>query len=155
MEERETNRAPEEVGVEVQIDETGNAQEPGCEESAGAHIRLGRKGELAAQRFLQNMGYEILETNWSCLAGEVDVIVRDECSIHFVEVKTRRGVGKGFPVEAVTPEKRRKYERIAELYLQHFEPIDCSVHFDIISILVLDEHRGFLKMYANAFGFDG
>ena len=112
---------------------------------------IGRRGEEAACNFLMRNGYDILERNWTCPAGEVDIIAATTCSLHFVEVKTRRGTGRGFPEEAVDAEKRQRYERIAECYLSQYEETDISIHFDIIGILVNAPDRAFLRFHKDAF----
>lgn len=113
---------------------------------------LGRRGEKAAARFLKRRGYEILETNWTCFAGEADIIARDGDTLCFIEVKTRSQVNKGFPSEAVDARKREKYERIAACYLKDYDICDIRVRFDVISILVLSKDRAFLRFHINAFG---
>ena len=77
------------------------------------HIELGKKGERAAAAFLDRRGYEILERNYVCFAGEADIIAMDGEVLVFVEVKTRKDNQRGFPSEAVTKNKREKYEMIA------------------------------------------
>ncbi len=113
---------------------------------------LGRRGEAAAVQFLKRRGLEILDTNWTCYAGEADIVALDEGVLCFIEVKTRSQVDKGFPAEAVDEKKRDKYERIAACYLQTYDHNDMRVRFDVISILVLSEHRAFLRFHVNAFG---
>lgn len=113
---------------------------------------LGRRGERAAAHFLEQRGYEILEMNWTCFAGEADIIARTDETLCFIEVKTRSHLEKGFPAEAVDARKRSKYERIAACYLQLCDFCDIRVRFDVISILVLSEHRAFLRFHINAFG---
>ena len=115
---------------------------------------LGKMGEDAACKFLRHTGFDIVDRNWSCIAGEVDIVAKDDVSIHFVEVKTRRGSGKGFPEEAVNAEKRRRYERIAECYLAQCPYTDISVHFDIIGVLVFPAGTGFIRYHLNAFAQD-
>lgn len=112
---------------------------------------LGLRGERAAARYLEYRGYEILERNWSCFAGEADVIAFDGDTLCFIEVKTRRGLDKGFPAEAVTRAKRTRYESIAACYLRDHHYCDIAVRFDIISLVVLDDHRAFLRLHTNAF----
>lgn len=94
--------------------EEGPFPEPTPEER---DLPLGKRGELAAVRFLSRKGYEILETNWTCVAGEADIVALEEDTLCFVEVKTRSNVEKGFPAEAVDAKKRDRYERIAACYL--------------------------------------
>ena len=62
---------------------------------------LGARGEEVAVDFLRRRGFSILERNWTCFAGEADIIALDDEAIHFIEVKTRRGDGSGFAAEAV------------------------------------------------------
>lgn len=113
---------------------------------------LGARGELAAARFLKRRGYEILERNWTCIAGEADIIARSGNYLCFIEVKTRTGTAKGFPAEAVDSRKRDKYERIAACYLQDCNEDEVRVRFDVISIIVLSENHAFLRFHKNAFG---
>jgi putative endonuclease len=71
-----------------------------------------------------------------------------------VEVKTRRGTGHGFPSEAVNAQKRRRYECIAELYLESHDVADVHVSFDVVSILVQSRDRAYLRYHENAFARD-
>ena len=112
---------------------------------------LGRRGEQAAARYLKLMGYEILEMNWKCPAGEADIIAREGCTVVFVEVKTRSNFKKGFPSEAVTPEKRARYEKIACWYMRNYEYADIPMRFDIIALVVLAKDRAAIRHYRNAF----
>lgn len=123
--------------------------------SKGEHnIDLGRRGEDAAARFLDRHGYEIVERNWTCAAGEADIIVRDGDAVVFVEVKTRSSCDCGFPSEAVNAEKRERYERIAALFLQGYDVVDVPVRFDIVSIVVLEPDRAMIRHHINAFGVE-
>ncbi|MGI6591406.1 MAG: YraN family protein [Eggerthellaceae bacterium] len=134
------------------VSEASHASE-GTSTSSGFHNKeLGRRGEEAAAKFLERKGMEILERNWTCGAGEADIIAReDDAILHFVEVKTRSGIEKGFPSEAVTPKKRERYERIALAYLAQGDMRDVSVVFDIISIVATGKNRAFLRYHRNAF----
>ncbi|MDO4532962.1 MAG: YraN family protein [Coriobacteriia bacterium] len=118
------------------------------------HIELGKRGERAARAFLERHGLDILDTNWACPAGEVDIVAWDGYALRFVEVKTRRGTGKGFPEEAVNADKRTRYERIAEFYLRSFDKVDIPIFFDIIGIVATGEGRAFLRYHRDAFGRD-
>lgn len=112
---------------------------------------IGRRGENAAARYLERVGYEILERNWTCPAGEADIIARDCDTLVFCEVKTRTNINKGFPSEAVTDEKQAKYEKIAAWFLREYEFVDIPVRFDVIALLVIAEDRALIKHYCNAF----
>lgn len=123
------------------------------EKSRGAHNReLGMRGEEAACRYLIRRGYEILDRNWKCFAGEADIVACDEDgALVFVEVKTRTDATKGFPSEAVGPKKRAKYEKIALAYLADYDVVDIVVRFDVISIMVLTPERAMIRHHIGAF----
>ena len=112
---------------------------------------LGRKGEDAAARYLIRRGYDILERNWTCFAGEADIIAKDEDWLVFVEVKTRRSTERGFPSEAVDERKRERYERIALAYAQDHASADMPVRFDIVSIVVISKDKAMIRHHMNAF----
>lgn len=120
-------------------------------DSGTRNKELGRRGEDAAARYLVNRGYEILERNWSCLAGEADIIARDGDALVFVEVKTRSNVDKGFPAEAVGAAKRDRYEKIALAYLSMCDYVDIPVRFDVVSIVVIAPDRAFIRHHIGAF----
>lgn len=149
--ERQMGRSLEQAQEEG-VSCSSNSEEPNAVHYAPHE--LGRKGEAAAARFLKNQGYEILEQNWTCFAGEADIIARIENTLCFIEVKTRSQLQKGFPEEAVDARKRDRYERIAVCYLKDSALCDIRVRFDVISILVLSEHRAFLRFHTNAFGVE-
>lgn len=112
---------------------------------------LGRRGEAAAARYLERFGYEILDRNWVCPAGEADIVAFDGDALVFVEVKTRTSFKKGFPAEAVDLEKRTRYEKIAMWYLKQCDFVDVPVRFDVVAIMVVSENRAFIRHYVNAF----
>ena len=113
--------------------------------------KLGRRGENAAARYLEHIGYEIIDRNWTCPAGEVDIVARDMDYLVFCEVKTRTSLRRGFPSEAVDAEKRSRYEKIAGWYLRESEYVNVPVRFDIIALMVVAEDRALIKHYVNAF----
>lgn len=115
---------------------------------------LGRKGEDAAARFLVRRGYDIVARNWKCSAGEVDIVARDERWVVFVEVKTRSSISKGIPEEAVTADKRRRYEKIAAMFLADYDVVDVPVRFDVVGVLAIASDRALLRHHINAFGKD-
>jgi len=99
---------------------------------------LGRYGEQLACRYLSDNGFTILERNWRCARGEIDIIARDAGTLVVCEVKTRSSELFGAPFEAVTRHKLRRLRRLAMLWLEAQVPKEragVSLRIDIISIL--------------------
>jgi putative endonuclease len=78
-----------------------------------AKDELGRRGERLAEQHLLARGYRLVERNWRCRQGEIDLVVRDGEALVFVEVKTRSGLAFGHPFEAITPVKLARLRRLA------------------------------------------
>lgn len=122
-------------------------------QEANTHNKdLGAKGEKAAAKFLDSKGYTILDKNWTCKFGEIDIVARLDNTIVFVEVKTRKTLSKGLPEDSVNAKKRKKYEILAASYLQDHDYIDMSIRFDVVGIIVLDKEKAFIRHHINAFG---
>ncbi|MFA6151504.1 MAG: YraN family protein [Chitinophagaceae bacterium] len=98
------------------------------------HNEIGTNGELLAVNFLKNKGFIILETNWRSGKKEIDIIVENDETIIFVEVKTRSNFNFGFPEEAVSETKKSFLKIAAEDY---FIKNNCNkdIRFDVISII--------------------
>lgn len=97
---------------------------------------LGRRGEEAAARHLEERGWRILDRNVHLGHKEIDLIVRRNGVIAFVEVKTRAGRGYGHPLEAITRKKRREIERVAAAWLKRARARAAILRFDAVSVLV-------------------
>jgi putative endonuclease len=97
---------------------------------------LGAYGERVAVRLLTDAGLQVLDRNWRCRAGELDVVAREGSALVFCEVKTRRGSGFGHPVEAVTPVKRRRLRQLARAWLDAHDDHAPDLRFDVIGVLV-------------------
>lgn len=98
------------------------------------HI-LGAKGEQQAKEYLIKNKYKILETNFTCPIGEIDIIAKKKDVIIFIEVKTRETAKYGLPREAVTAYKQDKIRKIALTYLKFTNNLESKVRFDCIDIL--------------------
>jgi putative endonuclease len=98
----------------------------------------GAWGEELALRYLRRRGYELVERNYRTRYGELDLILRHEDTLVFVEVKLRRGVGFGDPLEAVTPRKQAAIRALAKRYLSEKEPDFDTLRFDVVGILAGD-----------------
>ena len=114
--------------------------------------KLGKHGEKAAARYLELQGYKILDRNWSCPAGEVDIIARDGEAVVFVTVKVHASIGRGLPGEEAGPGVRSRSEKIAAYYLSEFRDVDFPVRFDTVSLLVIADDRALIRHYVNVLG---
>ncbi len=96
--------------------------------------QLGKIGENIASEYLKKKGYLILERNFACRQGEIDIIAKDEKEFVFVEVKTRRNLKFGYPAEAVTNIKQKHMQKTAQYYLYKNKLNGRYVRFDVIEI---------------------
>jgi putative endonuclease len=101
-----------------------------------ARAALGAYGERVAVRLLTDQGLEVLDRNWRCRAGELDVVAREGAALVFCEVKTRRASGFGHPVEAVTAVKRRRLRQLARAWLDAHDHHAPDLRFDVVGVLV-------------------
>jgi len=97
---------------------------------------VGAFGEGLAARFLVDRGMTIVDRNWRCSHGELDLIARDGDCLVFCEVKTRRGTGFGQPVEAVSWRKAARLRKLAAAWLASSGQSAESVRIDVVGILV-------------------
>ena len=95
---------------------------------------LGSRGEAAAERFLRRQRYTIVERNYRCQLGEVDLIALDRSVVVFIEVKARTGDAVGSPFEAVDRRKQRQLERVAKYYLSRHRLHDRDARFDVVGV---------------------
>lgn len=95
---------------------------------------VGAYGERVASRMLAEAGLVILERNWRCASGELDIVAREGRTIVFCEVKTRRSETYGVPAEAVGTEKMRRLRALAALWLAAHPRIRGEVRFDVVSV---------------------
>lgn len=96
----------------------------------------GNFGENLACEFLEKNGYEILERNFNCYYGEIDIIASDKKEIVFVEVKTRCQGTYGEPIEAVDKNKRKHIYNTASYFLYKTNLLEANVRFDVVEILI-------------------
>ena len=98
---------------------------------------LGRYGEQLAADHLLALGMQVLDRNWRCREGELDLVARDvDGTLVFVEVKTRSGTGFGEPSEAVGRRKAAKVRQVALLWLAQCRPPGVGeLRFDVVSIV--------------------
>lgn len=120
------------------------------DKTPGQHS-LGKWGEAFAARFLMQKGYEILEKNFKCPLGEIDLIAQESGEIVFIEVKTRRSASFGFPEEQLSWKKRRKLGRLAQFYFKK-HAFERPGRIDVVAILSDGRGRALsIEVIQNAF----
>jgi putative endonuclease len=96
---------------------------------------LGRYGEAIAARCLTDSGHRLIETNWRCGRGEIDIIAADGRTLVICEVKTRTSLAFGEPAEAVDEAKSRRLRLLATQWLAEHPGGWESIRFDVVSVL--------------------
>ncbi len=100
-----------------------------------ARRALGAKGEEAVAAWYEARGYEVVERNWRCRAGELDLILRRGRTFVFCEVKTRTSDAFGAPVEAVNRDKQVRLRHLAARWLEDAPLRPTEIRFDVASVL--------------------
>ena len=114
----------------------------GYKQSAISYIQrmekkeLGRKGEEIALRFLKKKGYRVIETNYVCKMGEMDIIAKEKDTLVFIEVKARTSTEFGPPQLAVNSSKQRQLSKVAWNFLKEKRIEDMKARFDVVAILL-------------------
>lgn len=112
---------------------------------------VGRHGEDLAVEHLRRLRYRILERNYRCRCGEVDIVARLGTTVVFIEVKTRRSDHYGSPAQSVTPFKQRQIARAAQTWLAANRLTECAARFDVISIRLRDDAGAEIEHITDAF----
>ncbi|MCO6435903.1 MAG: YraN family protein [Phycisphaerae bacterium] len=99
------------------------------------HLRLGRRGERRARRYLAERGHRVLARNFHCPAGEIDLITLDGDNVVFVEVKTRASEEHQPLDETVSRQKWLRVERTARWFLAHRRLLSVPCRFDLVLVL--------------------
>ncbi len=99
-----------------------------------ARRRLGERGESLAADELSRRGYEIVDRNWYCRVGEVDVVAKKQDEWVFFEVRTRRGRVYGSPEESLTAGKMRRMRSAAQAYLTAHALVDVSCRLGFVAV---------------------
>lgn len=100
--------------------------------------QVGRYGEGLAARRLTETGMAVVDRNWRCEAGEVDLVLRDGDVLVFCEVKTRRSAAYGHPLEAVGAVKAQRLRRLAARWLEEHDVRPAGVRIDLVGVLLRD-----------------
>jgi putative endonuclease len=96
---------------------------------------LGQRGEDLAARFLEDAGYRLIERNWRCRQGEIDIIACIADTLVFVEVKTRSGLSFGHPFEAITATKLTRLRGLAAAWCAEHNPQATRIRLDAIAVV--------------------
>ena len=104
-------------------------------EAAGRRQALGAYGEALAAQHLVERGMVLLDRNWRCPAGEIDLVLRDGSVLVFCEVKTRSSDVCGSPLEGVDPRKAARLRRLAARWLEAHDVRPRDVRIDLVGVL--------------------
>ena len=103
--------------------------------------KLGPLGEKVGAKYLKRLGYRILQRNYRCSIGEIDLIAADGDTLVFVEVKTRSNSTAADPEAAVNFYKRRKITGVAKTFIAQMRAENLPARFDVLSIIISDQPR--------------
>ena len=115
-------------------------------------IITGKEGEKIAAAYLKKNGYRIIEINFRCPIGEIDIVAKEKNDLVFVEVKTRKSIELGYPEQAVGIRKQKKMSQLALWYLQKRKIADTNARFDVVAVTLIPE-KNEVKLIKNAFDF--
>ena len=96
---------------------------------------LGAYGEALAARHLTEQGMVLLDRNWRCELGEIDIVAREGDALVVCEVKTRRGLNYGSPLESITYRKLTTLRKLAGRWLQTHQLKPAAIRIDIVAVL--------------------
>ncbi|ADL13162.1 YraN family protein [Acetohalobium arabaticum] len=113
--------------------------------------KLGQLGEELAAEYLKELGYSIINRNYSCRIGELDIIAAKDNYLVFVEVKTKQNFKFGTPREEVNYHKQQKLQQVAQYYISQHPKKEANYRFDVIGILYQSEDDYQVSHIKNAF----
>lgn len=116
-------------------------------------IIKGKEGEKIAAFFLKKNGYRIIETNFRCVLGEIDIVAYEDRDLVFIEVKTRKSEELGYPEQAVGRKKQKKLSQLALWYLEKNKLTDIKARFDVVAVTMISDSTNEIKLIKNAFDF--
>jgi putative endonuclease len=113
-------------------------------------LSVGKRGEELASAYLAKAGYRIVEQNYRCVFGEIDIIAEEGNNIVFIEVKSRRSTSYGVPQLAVGYKKQRKISMVALNYLEEKHKHNINARFDVVAVKLLPSGTS-IELIKNAF----
>lgn len=111
---------------------------------------LGNLGEDIACKFILDKGYEIIDRNFYCKQGEIDIIAKDKEFFVFIEVKTRKNKNYGRPIDAITFYKKKHFINSIEYYMYKYKFENIPVRIDVIEIYEKSKNKFFINHVKNA-----
>lgn len=103
--------------------------------SSRSRKAAGLAAEDRAAAYLEKLGWQIVQRNWRCRSGEIDLVARDRDTLVFVEVRSRTAPSRfGTAIEAVTPRKCRQVRETAGVYLRLNRLAETPVRFDVVAV---------------------
>jgi putative endonuclease len=111
---------------------------------------LGRRGENVAARFLRNQGYKIIQRNYACPVGEVDIVAKEGRTLVFVEVKTRADDDPS-PETQVNAVKQQQLTKAATVYLARYGQPQPPARFDVVAVVWPEGESPRIRHTTNAF----
>ncbi len=112
---------------------------------------LGKKGEELAVSHLESLGYKIVERNFRCRLGEIDIIAYHGKTLVFVEVRTRKSCQFGSPLSSVTYRKQKKLITLAKFYMKKHRLFERVARFDVVGIILDKTGNVSIELVQNAF----
>lgn len=101
-----------------------------------SNISLGQAGETFASDYLLSKNFSILDRNFRCRSGEIDIVAEKNGKIYFIEVKTKVGTEKGLPYEAINYYKKLHLKRAIQYYLLKKKIKDCKLSVGVLSVIL-------------------
>ncbi len=95
---------------------------------------FGTRSEKAASRFLSSLGYRLVEHNFTCDIGEIDIVALDGTTLVFVEVRSTESSDGQIAAQSVDAKKQHRLTRLALYYMQNRRLLDCAARFDVLAI---------------------
>lgn len=103
--------------------------------SATPRAKLGRSGEAVARSFLERKGFDFLAANWRCRSGELDLVMREDETLVFVEVKTRHGEDAGRAEEGLSIAQGRRILTAAEWFIGEHPELEAAIwRVDLVAV---------------------
>jgi len=113
--------------------------------------KLGNKGEALAKKHLKKKGYKHLKSNYTATVGEIDLIMQDNETVVFIEVKTRRSETFASAISAINYGKQKRISKTAKLFIQKNALENRPCRFDAVIVLIPENDKVEITHYTNAF----